>query len=147
MAFSPTPLARHPTRGFASLSPDERRRAQGRDSAPSQADRRLNPATRLVGSRTMSNVIHVDFRKTQPPAPAFTDDWPAAHGPVHLVMRTAPDHLGRQDFYALWRDGDGAKRLEAFLGKSLVTVRAHMRDHGVEVEVVDRIGADLRRAP
>ena len=25
MAFSPNPLARHPTRGFASLTPDERR--------------------------------------------------------------------------------------------------------------------------
>ena len=95
----------------------------------------------------MSNIIHVDFRKPQPPAPARPgDEWPAAHGTVRLVTRTDPDHLGCQDFYGLWRDSDGAKRLEAFLGKSLATVQAHMQDHGLEVEIVERVGVDLRRA-
>ena len=92
----------------------------------------------------MSNIIYVDFRQPQPlPTPA--DDWPTDTNTTRIVVRSEMDHRGFQSFYVLWRDMDGAKGLQAFIGKSLAGVEAYLRDCGRDVEIVERIGVDLQR--
>ncbi len=90
------------------------------------------------------NVIHVDFRKSQPVV-SLTDEWPSDTTTVRIVIRSEMDHRGFQSFYVLWRDTDGAKSLHACIGKSLASVQAYLRDCGRDVEVVERIGVDLQR--